>query len=190
MATVDHRRATAERNVESILDAAERLMRTGVPVSISAVAAEAGVSRVTLYAHFPKLLDLVEAVVARSARHSLAELAGAMADAGDPVAQLDRLTDASWEVLATRAEIARAAAEHLPPDALRRSHEAALKPIYDLVARGRKAKVFRTDLPVEWLVTVLFTLVHAAFDDVRAGRLKQKTAQAALKTTLHELLTP
>jgi AcrR family transcriptional regulator len=188
MAAVDHRRATAERNVESLLDAAERLMRGHAALSMSAVAAEAGVSRVTLYGHFPKLPDLIEAVVARSAQHSLTELTAAMDDDGDPVADLERLTDAAWDVLATRAEIARAAAEHLSPDAMRRSHETALRPIYELVARGRKTGAFRTDLPSEWLVTVLFTLVHAAFDDVRAGRLKQKAAHAALKTTLRQVL--
>src|SRR4051794_39801171 len=101
MAAVDHRRATAERNVESILEGAERLMRSHTALSMSAVAAEAGVSRVTLYGHFPKLPDLIEAVVARSAQHSLDELATAIVDIDDPVAALERLIDASWEVLAT-----------------------------------------------------------------------------------------
>ena len=49
---VDHRRATAERNVEAILDAAESLLGDGEATSIAAVAGRAGVSRVTVYAHF------------------------------------------------------------------------------------------------------------------------------------------
>jgi TetR/AcrR family transcriptional repressor of mexCD-oprJ operon len=48
----DHRRATAERNVTAILDAAAELLSEQGPASIAAVAAQAGVSRVTVYAHF------------------------------------------------------------------------------------------------------------------------------------------
>jgi hypothetical protein len=72
---------------------------------------------------------------------------------------------------------------------MRRSHDTALKPVYDLVDRGRKTGACRKDVPAVWLFTVVFTLVHAAFDDVRAGRLTQKAAHAALKTTLRQVLT-
>jgi len=49
----DYQRAIAERNVGAILDAAEELLEERAAASISAVAARAGVSRVTVYAHFP-----------------------------------------------------------------------------------------------------------------------------------------
>jgi hypothetical protein len=46
---MDHRRATAERNPEPILDATERLLARHTPVSISAVPkTEAGLSSPTL----------------------------------------------------------------------------------------------------------------------------------------------
>lgn len=48
----NHNRAVAERNLESILDAAERLVERGIQATISAVAAEAGLSGVTVYATF------------------------------------------------------------------------------------------------------------------------------------------
>ena len=47
-----YQRQVAERNVEAILDAAEELLQQG-QANISAVAVLAGVSRVTVYAHFP-----------------------------------------------------------------------------------------------------------------------------------------
>jgi AcrR family transcriptional regulator len=50
----DHRRATAERNVAAILDATAALLSQQGTASIAAVAAQAGVSRVTVYAHFPE----------------------------------------------------------------------------------------------------------------------------------------
>src|SRR4051812_36092754 len=137
MAATDHRRAIAERNVESILDAAERLLRERRSLSISAVATESGVSRVTVYGHFPGLPDLVEAVVPRSADHATAALAGAALDDGPAREALSRLIDAAWEVLAAQDDIARAAAEHLSPDAMRRSHEHSMKPLHELIERGR-----------------------------------------------------
>ena len=64
----DHRRAVAERNVEAILDAAERLLERRLQATISAVAAEAQLSRVTVYAHFPTREQLLEAVAERAVR--------------------------------------------------------------------------------------------------------------------------
>jgi AcrR family transcriptional regulator len=49
-AVVDHRRATADRNAAAILDATERLLERGAALNMRAIAAEAGVSRPTLYA--------------------------------------------------------------------------------------------------------------------------------------------
>jgi hypothetical protein len=58
---IDHRRATAERNLEAIPDATERLLARHAPVSISAVATtEGGLSSPTVYAHFTMLETVVE----------------------------------------------------------------------------------------------------------------------------------
>ena len=63
-AVIDHRRATAERNAAAILDATERLLAQHAPLSMAAIATEAGVSRPTLYAHHKTLGDVVEALAA------------------------------------------------------------------------------------------------------------------------------
>ena len=46
-----YHREIADRNIEAILDAAEELLELQGHATISAVAAQAGVSRVTVYAH-------------------------------------------------------------------------------------------------------------------------------------------
>jgi AcrR family transcriptional regulator len=79
----DHRRATAERNVAAILDAAAELLSQPGAASIAAVAARAGVSRVTVYAHFPTWEALLEAVVERAVGHTTAVLASADCSRGD-----------------------------------------------------------------------------------------------------------
>ena len=70
----DYQRAIAERNVEAIRDAVEELLDRRIPASISAVAAQAGVSRVTVYAHFPTGEAMLEAAVERAVRRTMAAL--------------------------------------------------------------------------------------------------------------------
>jgi AcrR family transcriptional regulator len=184
---VDHRRATAERNVEAILDGAERLLARGGRASIAAVAQEAGVSRVTVYAHFADLPDLIEAVVGRAVESTMAALAAADAETGPALEALDRVLARGWRELDRNAAMAGAAAEHLAADRMRRSHEAFLGVLERLVDRGRAEGAFRSDVPASWLVTTAFALVHAAGDDVRAGRFDADEALAVLTTTLHDV---
>jgi TetR/AcrR family transcriptional regulator, mexCD-oprJ operon repressor len=188
-AATDHRRAIAERNVEAILDAVERLLEERRPLSIAAVAAASGVSRVTVYAHFENLTQLVEAVVARSLRHATGAIAAAELGEGPAMQALERLLHSGWRQLDRRDAVARAAAEHLPPESLRRQHEPMLRMVEDLVARGREEGAFRTDLPAQWLVTTLYALIHAAGDDVRAGRIDAGDAPGILTTSVRDLFT-
>jgi TetR/AcrR family transcriptional repressor of mexCD-oprJ operon len=186
-ATTDHRRAVAERNVEAILDAAGRLLERREQPSISAVAAEAGVSRPTVYAHFPDRRRLLAAVVERAVRRLFAEADALELDRGPADEALARLIDASWKGLSRHAHMADAALSELDPEALRHSHHAAHNVIHDLVKRGRREGAFRTDVPAGWLVTSYFALAHAAHDDVSAGRLSGREAHRALARTVTDL---
>jgi AcrR family transcriptional regulator len=186
-AGTDHRRATAERNVEAILAAAEHLLERGADASIAGVAAESGVSRVTVYAHFATRTALLEAVVERAVRGAGASIHAAHPADGRPDAALERVIAASWRELDRHQEIARAAAAQLSPTALRRSHESALHPLHELVERGQRDGVFRTDLPADWLVATFHSLIHAAADEVRAGRLDADEAPGVLTTTLRSV---
>jgi TetR/AcrR family transcriptional regulator, mexCD-oprJ operon repressor len=187
--STDHRRAKAERNVEAILDAAERLLRQRSQASIAGVAKEAGVSRVTVYAHFPTREELIEAVVARTTRAAHESIEDARPAEGDPVGALDRVITVAWDELERQEAIRQAAAEELSAEAVRRSHETAAVTIRKLIERGRRAGAFRRDLPVEWLVASCFALLHTAADEVREKRLRPEVAMSAVRTTLIELIT-
>jgi AcrR family transcriptional regulator len=115
-ATTDARKATAERNVAAIVDAGERLLRSDREPTISAVAAEAGVSRPTVYAHFKDRTAIVEAIVARAVERAMAAVRSARPDEGPPADALERLIAESWEHVAGNQEIARAAAADLSAD--------------------------------------------------------------------------
>ena len=183
-----YQREVAERNVEAILDAAEELVRQG-QANISAVAVQAGVSRVTVYAHFPTWEALLEAAVERAVRRTMAALQSVHPDDGPPVEALDRMIAAAWQHLARYEAMAAAVAELLSPEAVTRTHQAAHHALGTLLERGRADGSFRTDLPVRWLVTASIALVHACNDEVRAGHIDEHDAVRILTTSVRDLLT-
>ena len=184
----DHRRAVAERNIEAILDAAERLLERHEPASIAAVATESGVSRVTVYAHFASREELLGALVERTVKRAIAELEAAEPDEGPAVPALDRMIVASLHELGRRVTIADAAGAQLAPDVLRAAHHTMLGAVRRLIDRGRDTGEFRTDLPADWQVTVFYALVHAAGQDVHAGRTDVPTALDVLTRSLRDLI--
>jgi AcrR family transcriptional regulator len=186
---IDHRRATAERNIEAILDAAERLLERGSEPTVVAVAGEAGVSRVTVYAHFATRERLLEAVVERTVRRTTEALDAVEPERGPPLEALGRVIEVGWRDLDRNNAIAQAAGEQLTPEALRKAHQAAHRQLRKLVDRGRRSGDFRSDVPAEWLVSAFHALIHAAGDDVRAGRMRAGVALEALRTTMRDLFS-
>lgn len=185
--TQDSRQATAERNVEAILDATQRLLQRREQASISAIATEAGVSRVTVYAHFRDRQRLLEALVERTVGRAMAAIESAEPERGPAVGALRRLLAASWEELGRHEEVGRASAAELSADAMRRAHQAARAVIRKLVLRGRREGVFRSDVAVDWLVTSCLALIHAAGEEVREGELDPKVALDVLSVTVADL---
>jgi AcrR family transcriptional regulator len=188
MSATDSRRVLAEHNLQAILDAAERLLQCGEEPSISAVASEAGVSRVTVYAHFPDRRVLVQALVERTVKRAVSAIEAAEPNRGPAADALQRLIPSSWQQIAGHDEIAHAAARELSADAMRHSHASARDVIRKLIQRGRKEGSFRTDVPVAWLVTASLALMHSAAEGVRTGELSAEVAPNALSLTIGDLL--
>ena len=187
--TTDYQRAIAERNVTAMLDAVEDLLERRAPTSISAVAAQAGVSRVTVYAHFPTWEKLLEAAVERAVRQTMAALQAAHPDQGPPVQALERMLAAAWRHLARYGAMAQAVAEQLSPEAVTRTHQAAHRTIGALLQRGQADGSFRTDVPAGWLITACITLIHACAEEVRAGRIDPGDAPRVLTATVRDIFT-
>lgn len=182
------REAIAERNLEAILDGAERLLARHEAPSISAVAVEAGVSRPTVYAHFPDRRRLLEALVARTVARVMAAVESAEPAHGPAPEAAARLIAASWEHLARHQDMAAASAAELSPDAMRRAHTVARGAILALVERGRAEGTFRADLPAQWLVTATLALIHGAAEELRAGSMGSDEALGVLVGSVQELL--
>src|SRR5947209_19182398 len=167
MTTVDHRRAVADRNRAAILEAVERLLAQRQPVNMAALAAEAGVSRPTLYAHFKTLKDVLAAAVDQVMVDTVAAVEAARPDDGPANEALVRMMEASWQHLAAFDALARGVAEHLSAQQIHRAHAPLMQLTLGVIERGQRYSSLRTNLPAEWLVQAYYALVHAADDVAR-----------------------
>jgi AcrR family transcriptional regulator len=184
------RRADARRSVAAILDAATRCLRDDPHVTMTAIAQAAGVGRVTLYAHFPSREALVTEVVARSIAEIDPTLEAAVADDRPADLVFRDLIRSAWQGVDQAGRFLGAVQHTLDPQQLRDQHAPALARIEQLVARGRREGVFRTDLPLPWLMTTTYALFHAAAEDIEAGRLRVEDAAKVLEATLLPALAP
>ncbi|HEX5198471.1 MAG TPA: TetR/AcrR family transcriptional regulator [Actinoplanes sp.] len=182
-AGTDGRRADARRNIDAILAAAQQCLIENPDVTIAEIAKTAGVGRVTLYGHFPTRADLLDAVFRRVSEEANAVLDTIETD-GEPAVALTRLIAESWQIVNQFRAVLAAAEQELPPERIRSHHDRHLARLAALIRRGRQAGVFRTDLPEQWLVTVAYTLMHAAAAETTAGNLTEADAQRAVLATV------
>jgi TetR/AcrR family transcriptional regulator, mexCD-oprJ operon repressor len=176
-------RADARRNVESILIAAEASLASDPEATMADIARAAGVGRVTVYGHFPSRADLVDAVFERVNQRAN-EVLDAVDTSGDPAMALSRLVKSSWQVVHQFRSVLAAAERELPADRIRTHHDRHLQRLTQLLGRGRRLGAFRDDVPTSWLVTVCFTLMHAAAGEVVAGRLAKSSAERAVVSSV------
>jgi hypothetical protein len=78
----------------------------------------------------------------------------------------------------------------LAPARLRAVHAPVLGQLRPLLERGQASGAFNPDLPVDWTLTVILELIHAASREVSSGRLSEKTAERALLASVAGALSP
>lgn len=184
------RRADAERNIAAIISAAAECFARDPDASMTDIARAAGLGRVTLYAHFPSREDLLRSVLAQTIAESTAIIEAVAPDEGPAAEAFARMIRSCWPLLSRFGSLHGAAQRALPAGEVRRRHDQPMAYVERIIARGRAEGAFRTDLPVEWLVTTVYTLLHAAADEAAAGRLATDTAGEILVKTLLGALKP
>ena len=189
-AATRRRRADAQRSIEAILDATLAGINSDGDLNMTAIAHAAGVSRVTLYAHFPSRADLLDGALRRALEQLTAVLPDVSPDDDSAPEALARLLRHSWQALARQRNLYTAATATLSPAQLRNHHEQVLSSIDALVVRGQAAGDFRSDLPQVWLITAIYTLLHAAAEELNAGRLAADQAGDVVTTSILSLLRP
>lgn len=177
------KRADARRNIEAIVDSATTLLAVDPDASVHDIAKAAGVGRVTLYGHFDSRSVLVAEVAARAIAQTEQALREVDVD-GDPREAMARLLDASWHLTHRFGAIVVAATQVLPPEALRRAHDGPARRVRSLLRRGRKQGRFRTDLPLEWQITTIQAVLHAASAAVHRGEIRAQQAPRLIRETV------
>ena len=175
------RRADAERSVAAILDGAARALRDRRDASVEEIARLAGVTRQTVYAHYPSREALINTVMDRATDEAMAAVDAAQLDEGPAAAAMVRLLDASWQAFERYPFLFDASAVPRSADEDRRRHESILDRLERLIRRGQAAREFDPDLPLGWLVAATVALGHAAGTEVDAGRMTAEASTSALR---------
>lgn len=180
-------RADAQRSIDRIVAAARTCLSQNPYATIDDIAKAAGVGRMTLYGHFKNRAELIEAALADALLAGDATMAGVDLG-GDAREAMTTLLTRNWSLVADTGALLTAAEDALPPGRVRELHEAHVQRAADLVERGQRQGVFRTDLPVSWLVSATQALLHQAAEETRTGRLAEADAARVVTASVHSLL--
>jgi len=177
------RRADAERSIARILDAAIDALASDPEASMAEIARRAGVVRATIYVHFPTRDALIDAVTQRAIAEATATIEAAEPERGDATDALRRVVISAWRTL-ERYHALVAINTQLPQAELHARHRPVLAILEPLIKRGQRDGNFRTDVTAAWHLSIIMALIHAASAELRAGRIPEQHAEAALLGTV------
>lgn len=188
------RRSDAERSAAAVLDAAVRVLGRDPDAKVERIAAEAGVARQTVYAHYPSRPMLVAAVVDRITAEAVAALdaagieTGASGmDGGTVTRALLRWLDVTWELFDRYPLLRHPSAAAVAPADVERQHAPVAERLERMIRHGQATGEFDGGLSPGWLVTATVALGHAAGEQVAAGRMTASQAAAMLHRSVLRL---
>ncbi|TYB58076.1 TetR/AcrR family transcriptional regulator [Nonomuraea sp. PA05] len=177
-----NRRADARRSRAAILTAAVELLDDDADASLDAIATAAGVTRQTVYAHFPSRDRLLAAVLDHLTEQTVAAMEAAGPDDGPAAEALLRLLDAGERAAGRHpALLQRLASLPVTPEADHDRHTSVAGLLERVVRRGQDAGEFDAEAPTGWLVTVTIKLAHAASEETT---MAPEESRNTLRTTL------
>lgn len=181
--TAGQQRRDLVRNRRAIIDSALDALAANPGASMAEIARDAGLSRPTLYRHFPTREALSEAIRDEALTRAAEALATYEAGADtDPFEGLSRVVTALLP-LGVRFRVLLAEGADTDEGFLVRRAR-VLAPVALLLDRARQEGRLREDLPAGWAMVVLASLLVTAVRQVGAGALSVEEAPRAVVTTL------
>lgn len=177
-------RADGRRNLEAILDAGLAVFSADPAAGINQVGEASGLTRTTVYAHFPSREVLLDALVTRAVSRTVEQIVAGRPEEGPVLDALRRVVNASWREVFRHHKIHQAAVRALGGQRLEEHHEPVRARLSELVERGQREDVVRVDVPMPWLLGTYFALIHLAGEQVVAGALSEESAPEVLFTTI------
>jgi AcrR family transcriptional regulator len=179
-------RSDARQSIAAVIDAAIRTLGDRPDASMDEIARAAGVTRQTVYAHFPSRDALIDAVVEQATAEVTGLLDGLDLDQVSPAQALTRLLDAGWQVAARYPFLWLQPAVAPGKDADR--HAPVLDRMLDIVRRGQASGDFDASVPAHWLLSACLALGRATEDEVKAGRMTIEQATQTMHQSVLRLL--
>jgi len=173
------RRSDARRSIDAVVDAARTMLGERPDASMEDIAAAAGVTRQTVYAHFPSRDALIAAILHAVGAETVAAFDAARLDTVPPADALRRYLDIGWELIRRNPNLLRPALAGNPPGS-DEAHRAGNARLEEIIRRGQRAGDFDRVLPATWLAAAILGLFRAAAEQVAAGRLTTSKAAALL----------
>ena len=181
------RRSDARRSIDAIIGGARALLGERPNASMEEIAAAAGLTRQTVYAHFPSRDVLIAAVINAERAETLAALDAARLDSVPPVDALRRFLDISWELLLRCPLLLDPVLARTPDPDGHDPHGAVAAQVERIIRRGQRSGDFDSALPAGWLAAATFRLGHTAVEEVATGRLTASRAATILQESILRL---
>lgn len=180
-------RSDATRNRDTIIEATATTLNENPRASMREIAVAAGVSRATLYGHFPTRQALVVTTLRRVLSEANARLAGLDPELS-PEDAVDSFVATSWRLIGQFDGLSVAADREVNPRELRRLHDKHADQVRRLIVRGRDGGAFRIDQSLDWQVECVYAIVRAGSSlDKSTGTVRVDPA-AAMVTTIRAVL--
>lgn len=169
------------RNRAALVAAAIDVLGARPEAGMADIAAAAGVTRQTAYAHFGSRDALLAAVHDEQSRRAYDVLEAADVADGTPAEALDRFLSGVAALLAGPPPVD---GPEPSPDADAARHDPVRRTLESLIRRGRDSGAFDTALDTGWLVSATIALGHAAGEHVRSGLLDAPTAARQFRASV------
>jgi AcrR family transcriptional regulator len=185
-------RSDARRNRRTVLDAAVALLAQRPQATMQEVADASGLGRTTVYRHFPRRQDLIDALYEEVLREAAETVQEAVARA-DTAREL--LCDLGTRIIAigdryrfldAHPELRERALAGRTPDEGGREND----PLHDYLTQAQGRGEVRGDLPVAWMLTTLRGLGVVAMVEVSAGRMSVEEAGRHVGETCASAFAP